>query len=89
METSTVIDKVQERRGAPDLRVVLAFMAIYFLWGATFLAIRVAVLETPDSGDFAITHFYAPNAGKIAVQGPDGWLLRLIEFRPGRGSGGD
>lgn len=30
-----------------DMRVVLAFFAIYVLWGATFLAIRVAVLEVP------------------------------------------
>jgi drug/metabolite transporter (DMT)-like permease len=30
-----------------DPRVVLAFFAIYVLWGATFLAIRVAVLEVP------------------------------------------
>src|SRR5215813_4207805 len=30
-----------------DPRVVLAFSAIYLLWGATFLAIRVAVLELP------------------------------------------
>lgn len=31
----------------PDLRELLAFAAIYLLWGATFLAIRVAVLEIP------------------------------------------
>lgn len=30
-----------------DPRVVLAFGAVYLLWGATFLAIRVAVLEIP------------------------------------------
>jgi drug/metabolite transporter (DMT)-like permease len=30
-----------------DVRVILAFAAIYLLWGATFLAIRVAVLEIP------------------------------------------
>ena len=30
-----------------DLRVLLAFTAIYVLWGATFLAIRIAVLEIP------------------------------------------
>lgn len=30
-----------------DARVLFAFMAIYFLWGATFLAIRIAVLEIP------------------------------------------
>jgi drug/metabolite transporter (DMT)-like permease len=30
-----------------DVRVLLAFTAIYILWGATFLAIRVAVHEIP------------------------------------------
>jgi len=30
-----------------DLRVVLAFAAIYVLWGTTFLAIRIAVHEVP------------------------------------------
>lgn len=35
------------RRGYIDARVVLAFTAIYLLWGATFLAIRIAVLEVP------------------------------------------
>jgi drug/metabolite transporter (DMT)-like permease len=36
---------VRERRF--DVRVLLAFAAIYFLWGATFLAIRIAVLQIP------------------------------------------
>jgi drug/metabolite transporter (DMT)-like permease len=31
----------------PDPRLLLAFAAIYLLWGATFLAIRIAVLEIP------------------------------------------
>jgi drug/metabolite transporter (DMT)-like permease len=30
-----------------DIRVLLAFFAIYVLWGTTFLAIRIAVLELP------------------------------------------
>ena len=30
-----------------DIRVILAFFAIYVLWGTTFLAIRVAVQEVP------------------------------------------
>lgn len=48
MGTSTVIDKAPaERGGGLDYRVLLAFLAIYFLWGATFLAIRIAVLEIP------------------------------------------
>jgi drug/metabolite transporter (DMT)-like permease len=48
METLEVIDKLpigRERR--LDVRVLLAFFAIYVLWGATFLAIRVAVLAIP------------------------------------------
>jgi len=39
---------ISARRGRRlDMRVVLAFAAIYILWGATFLAIRIAVLEIP------------------------------------------
>lgn len=30
-----------------DLRVIMAFLAIYILWGTTFLAIRIAVHEVP------------------------------------------
>src|ERR1700722_15757129 len=30
-----------------DIRVLLAFFAIYVLWGTSFLAIRIAVLEVP------------------------------------------
>ena len=44
----------------------------------------LAVLEMPAEGGDAYTHYYAPNIGKIAVQGPDGgWLYRLVEFRGG------
>jgi drug/metabolite transporter (DMT)-like permease len=47
METSQVIEKPRTLSGPLDIRVPLAFFAIYFLWGATFLAIRIAVLEIP------------------------------------------
>ena len=48
MGTLEVIDKLPASRERKlDVRLVLAFFAIYFLWGATFLAIRVAVLEIP------------------------------------------
>ncbi len=30
-----------------DLRLILAFLAIYVIWGTTFLAIRIAVLDMP------------------------------------------
>lgn len=41
-----VTDKAGESRRVNPL-VLAAFLAIYFLWGGTFLAIRVAVLEIP------------------------------------------
>ena len=42
-----------------DLRVVLAFTAIYVLWGATFLAIRIAVLEVPPFFSSGVRFFVA------------------------------
>ena len=44
-EVSLNLPRVRVRRF--DVRVLLAFAAIYFLWGATFLAIRIAVLQIP------------------------------------------
>jgi hypothetical protein len=49
----------------------------------------VAVLEMGTDGDRPVTHFYAPNSGKVAVQGPEGWMLRLLEFRSGGHGSGD
>ncbi len=43
----------------------------------------LAVLETSLDGRAPFTHYYAANVGKVAVRGPDDWVLRLIEFRPG------
>ena len=40
MDLEQVIGKI-------DVRVIVAFAAIYILWGTTFLAIRIAVLEFP------------------------------------------
>src|ERR1700681_2067660 len=48
MEIAAVIGslpRTRERRF--DVRVLLAFVAIYFLWGGTYLAIRIAVLQIP------------------------------------------
>lgn len=42
-----------------DGRVVLAFAAIYLLWGATFLAIRIAVLEIPPLFTAGLRFFVA------------------------------
>ena len=43
----------------------------------------LAVLEMPEEGGGAFTHYYAPSIGKVAVQGPEGWVYRLLEFRGG------
>ncbi len=42
-----------------DPRVVLAFLAIYILWGTTFLAIRIAVQEVPPLFAAGIRFFTA------------------------------
>lgn len=42
-----------------DIRVPLAFAAIYVLWGGTFLAIRVAVLEVPPLFASGVRFFIA------------------------------
>ncbi|MBX7116088.1 MAG: hypothetical protein K1X64_17290 [Myxococcaceae bacterium] len=45
----------------------------------------VAVLETSAGGKGPpLTHYYAANVGKVAVREADTWLLKLVEFRPGR-----
>jgi drug/metabolite transporter (DMT)-like permease len=51
---------VTQTRAAPwDLRVVGAFAAIYLLWGGTFLAIRVAVLQIPPCFTAGVRFFIA------------------------------
>ena len=47
------------RRRSFDGRIVLAFLAIYVLWGATFLAIRVAVLQIPPLFTAGVRFFLA------------------------------
>jgi drug/metabolite transporter (DMT)-like permease len=47
MSTSTVTKIEAPVGGSFRIRVLLAFFAIYVLWGTTFLAIRVAVEELP------------------------------------------
>jgi drug/metabolite transporter (DMT)-like permease len=48
MSDLTVIDPaISTSAGSFRLRLGLAFFAIYFLWGTTFLAIRIAVEELP------------------------------------------
>jgi drug/metabolite transporter (DMT)-like permease len=48
MTTSSVtVIEPSSTAGSFKVRMVLAFFAIYFLWGTTFLAIRIAVEELP------------------------------------------
>jgi drug/metabolite transporter (DMT)-like permease len=47
MSTSAVTKLEPSAAGSHKVRVALAFFAIYFLWGTTFLAIRIAVEELP------------------------------------------
>lgn len=48
MDTSTVTPATESATpAAPRVQVLLAFFAIYFLWGTTFLGIRVLVTEVP------------------------------------------
>src|SRR5260370_41531147 len=42
-----------------DIRVILAFFAIYILWGTTFLAIRIAVEEVPPLFAAGVRFFLA------------------------------
>ncbi|WP_051978372.1 EamA family transporter [Edaphobacter aggregans] len=46
-EAAAEVVRGERRARRFDGRVVLAFLAIYILWGTTFLAIRVAVHEVP------------------------------------------
>src|ERR1700749_2375632 len=43
---ATTVTAAKEKSGF-DARVVLAFAAIYILWGSTYLAIRIAVQQVP------------------------------------------
>jgi drug/metabolite transporter (DMT)-like permease len=42
-----------------DIRLILAFFAIYVLWGGTFLAIRIAVLQIPPLFTAGVRFFTA------------------------------
>src|ERR1700759_4749992 len=46
-------------RNPRDPRVALAFAPIYLLWGGTFLAIRIAVLEVPPLFASGVRFFIA------------------------------
>jgi drug/metabolite transporter (DMT)-like permease len=57
MAATTVIS-VEQKSGF-DLRVFLAFAAIYVLWGSTYLAIRIAVQLVPPLFAAGVRFFFA------------------------------
>jgi drug/metabolite transporter (DMT)-like permease len=59
MGTSQVIATLPRRAAGIDVRILVAFLAIYVLWGGTFLAIRVAVLEVPPLFAAGVRFFLA------------------------------
>jgi drug/metabolite transporter (DMT)-like permease len=59
MAPSSVTSTLSLRRPGLDVRVALAFFAIYVLWGGTFLAIRVAVLQIPPLFTAGLRFFVA------------------------------
>jgi drug/metabolite transporter (DMT)-like permease len=75
MSTLTV---TVEKRKSFDLRMALAFFAIYVLWGTTFLAIRVAVLEMPPLLAAGLRFFTAGAAlyAFVRLRGTAGPTLR-------------
>jgi len=61
----------------PTWKTLLAFAIIYFVWGSTFLAIRMGVHEVPPFL-FAAIRFFIAGAALV------GWTLARGERLPGR-----
>lgn len=49
----------------------------------------LAVLETSSSGGAVLTHFWAPNVGKVGVKSNEDWVLKLTAYQPGSRVNGD
>jgi drug/metabolite transporter (DMT)-like permease len=60
--------KTKEAGNAPRIQVILAFLAIYLIWGSTYLAIRYAVETIPPLVTAGFRHLIA---GTILLS----WLL--------------
>lgn len=75
MTTSAVTQVESSAAGSFKLRMILAFFAIYFLWGTTFLAIRIAVEELPPLFAAGVRFF---TAGVLLL----GFMLARGETRP-------
>ncbi len=56
---ATITVSPAKQKSGFEVRVVLAFAAIYILWGSTYLAIRVAVQQVPPLFAAGIRFFLA------------------------------
>ncbi len=77
---TTAVSPAKQKTGF-DLRVFLAFAAIYVLWGSTYLAIRIAVQQVPPlfaAGSrfflagtllYAAMRFCGPSRARVAKSG--------------------
>src|SRR5580704_6528772 len=73
---------VEAKTHHPAWKTLLAFAIIYFVWGSTFLAIRVGVREVPPFLLAAMRFLIAgafTGLGRMDVRIPDG----SADFRPG------
>src|SRR5476651_989718 len=80
MRDTVVIQDSGARRGI-DFRVLLAFAAIYVLWGGTFLAIRIAVLQIPPFFTAGVRFFTAGILLHVFMRLRGEAPLSLIEWR--------
>lgn len=79
----TAAASIERGGGGTAQYEVVALEAVVELPNGLSVEHCLAVLETAPDGAGAHTHYYAPNMGKVAVMGPDGWLYRLVEFHSG------
>jgi drug/metabolite transporter (DMT)-like permease len=77
----TVVIHGTRARWRVDLRVLLAFSAIYVLWGGTFLAIRIAVLQIPPFFTAGVRFFTAGILLHAFMRLRGEARLSLIEWR--------
>lgn len=49
----------------------------------------LAVLETSSAAGTVLTHFWAPNVGKVGVKSNEDWVLKLVKYEAGRRLNGD
>ena len=78
---NTVVMTDSAARWRIGLRVLLAFGAIYVLWGGTFLAIRIAVLQIPPFFTAGVRFFTAGILLHAVMRARGEPRLSLIEWR--------